>query len=455
MKLLSSEEWAAYSGTFIALWTDATHAYALYEPVDLVAVALQEGAYPALPYPGAEWFQRLAKDLNGHIAVGFQAAATAIEQFRAPDGRGPWPDFTGPDIEGAHQVALGPVYGDITEPAHFRFFVLGPQVLKLQTRRGYVHRGILTLIRGKSPRQAARYAARVSGDATVAHSIAYARAAETALGVGVPERAHFLRAVMAEMERIANHCGDLSELAGLTGFTLLEGRFALLREYLASAAQSAFGHRLMMDVVIPGGVAKDIAEEGEEWLHEALARLEDELPTLQNMFMDSGGLYEHLVGIGVIPAALARAYNACGYVGRGSGLPGDARVTPGYPPYATLGIDVPREQGGDVAARARVRFAEMIESLRLLKILLTSLPFGPLAVTLPTETGTGLGVAESFRGPAWYWLKIESGQIQDVAFVDASVAHWSLLETAMADANLADFPIIVQSIHPSIAGVDG
>lgn len=455
MKLLSPEEWAAYRGAFIALWTDATHAYALYEPGDLVAVALQEGAYPALPYLGADWFQRLAKDQNGHIATGFQAKSTAIEQFRAPDGRGPWPDFIGPEIEGAHQVALGPVYGDLTEPAHFRFFVLGSQVLNLQVRQGYAHRGILSLIRAKSPRQAARYAARISADATVAHAIAFARAAEAALEVEVPERAHFLRAVMAELERLSNHCGDLGDIAGLVGFTLLEQRFALLREYLANAAQSAFGHRLLMDVVIPGGVAKDIAEEGSEWLHDALAQLSDELPVLQNMFMNSGGLHEHLVGIGVIPASLARAYNAGGYVGRGSGQMGDARVTPGYPPYTMLELAVPMEQGGDAAARAKVRFAEMGESLRLLQGLLASLPAGSVAVSLPVQTGVGLGVAESFRGPVWYWLKIESGHIQDIAFVDASATHWSLLEKAAINTNLDDFPIIARSINPSVAGVDG
>lgn len=455
MKLLSPEEWLTHQGAFIGLWTDATHAYALYEPGELVAVALQDGAYPALPHSGAGWFQRLAKDLNGHIATGFQASLTAIEQFRAPDGRGLWPDFVGPDCEGAHQVAMGPVYGGITEPAHFRFFILGPQILKLQVRQGYAHRGILALIRGKSPRQAARYTARVSADATVAHSIAFARAAELALEVEVPERAHCLRAVMAEMERLSNHCGDLGEMAGLAGFTLLEGRFALLREYLANAAQAVFGHRLMMDVVIPGGVAKDMAEEGNEWLHGVLAQLEDELPSLQNMFMESGGLHEHLAGIGVIPTELARAYNAGGYVGRGSGLPCDARVTPGYPPYTTFGITMPREQGGDSAARARIRFAEMDESRRLLQELLASLPAGPLAMSLPTQTGAGLGVAESFRGPVWYWLKIEGGHIQDVAFTDASATHWSLLEAVVVNADLADFPMIARSIHPSVAGVDG
>ena len=455
MKLLSPEAWAAYQGAFIALWTDATHAYALYEPGELVAVELQDGAYPALPYPGADWFQRLAKDLNGHITTGFQATETAIEQFRAPDGRGPWPDFTGPDIEGVHQVALGPVYGDITEPSHFRFFVLGQQILKLKIRQGYAHRGILGLMRGKSPRQAARYAARVSGDATVSHSIAFARAAEIALRVDVPERAYFLRAVMAEIERLSNHCQDLGESAGLAGFTLLAGRFALLREYLANAAASAFGHRLMMDVVIPGGVTKDMAEEGDEWLQGVLARLEDELPALQTMFMESGGLHEHLVGVGMIPEVLAQAYNAGGYVGRGSGQVCDARVTPGYLPYTALDVQVPLEQGGDVAARVKVRFAEMEESLRLLQALLAALPAGPLAVALPTETGVGLGVAESFRGPVWYWLKIENGQIHDAAFVDASVTQWRLLEAASINATLVDFPMIARSIAPSVAGVDG
>lgn len=455
MKILSFDEWAVYPGEFIALWTDATYAYALYQPGELVAVALQNGTYPALPYPMAGWFQRLAKDLNGHKAIGFEFSSTAIEQFRAPDGRGPWPEFIGPEQDGVNQLGLGPVYGDITEPAHFRFFLMGERVLKLQTRRGYAYRDVLGLMRDKSPRQAARYAARVTGDATVAHAVAFARAAETALGVEIPQRAHVLRAIMAEIERLANHSMGLAQIAKLAGFSSIEARLMLLREYLASAAQMAFGHRLMMDVVVPGGVTKDIAEAGVEWLLSVLTKLENELPGLQRFFADTPGLQNHTEALGVIPQSLALACNAGGYVGRGSGLAVDARALPGYPPYQAFDELIVVEQGGDIVARVKVRLEEMRISIGLIQNFIGSLPKGVVAVVLPAETGAGLGVCESFRGPVWYWLKIENGHIQTIFMVDASPAHWRLLEEVSVGLNLADFLMFEASIAPSVAGADG
>lgn len=454
MKLLSPEAWAAHQGHFIALWTDAEHAYALYEPGELMAVALEEGCYPALAHPGANWFQRLAKDLNGHKAVGFEESRTAIEHFREPDGRAAWPEFASPEIEGVHQVAVGPVHAGIIEPGHFRFSVIGETVLKLQARFGYAHKGVLGLMRGKSPLHAARFAARISGDATVAHAIAFARAAEAALDVQAPERAHYLRALTAEIERLANHTGDIGAISGDAGFAFLDSRFALAREDLCDAALAAFGHRLMMDVVVPGGVAGDLAEGGAEAIRAALDALERELPSLKRVFEDYASLQDRVMGAGIVPPELAAAYNAGGYVGRASAMNRDARMEPGYPPYAQLSVSVKTEHEGDVAARIKVRLEEISESIRLVRQILDELPGGPLALALPQNSGMGLGVAESFRGPVWHWLKIESGQIQDAFAADASAAHWPLLEYAATTSILADFPLINKSINGSYSGID-
>ncbi|MGE4480468.1 nickel-dependent hydrogenase large subunit [Acidocella sp.] len=454
MKLLSPEAWAAHQGNFIALWTDGAHAYALYEPDELVAVALRDGAYPALPYPGANWFQRLAKDLNGHSAIGFNETRTAVEHFREPDGRAAWPEFKAPDIEGVHQVAVGPVHAGIIEPGHFRFSVVGERVLKLEARLGYAHKGTLKLMRGKSPRQAARYAARISGDSTVSHSIAFARAAEAALDMQVPERAQYLRALMAEIERLANHVSDIGAIAGDAGFAFLDSRFALARERFCMAAQAAFGHRLMMDVVVPGGVAGDLTEGGDEALDFALDMLERELPSLRRVFEDYASLQDRVVGTGIVPPELAAAYNAGGYVGRASGQYRDARMEPGYPPYAEFGLSVPVEQDGDVAARIKIRLEEIPESIRLIRQILDLLPDGPVVLAPPAGSGMGLGVAESFRGPVWHWLKIDNGQIQDAFVADASTLHWPLLEYATTTSILADFPLINKSINGSYSGVD-
>jgi Ni,Fe-hydrogenase III large subunit len=454
--VLTPEDWSTRAGGFIALWTDAASAYALYDPAELVAVPLAGNDYPALSpnNPGAAWFERLAHDLNGANAKGATDTRPAIEHFRAPDGSAAWPDFPAPAGDGVHQVAVGPIHAAIIEPGHFRFSVLGEQVLKLEARLGYSHKGTLALIRGKSPRLAARFAARVSGDATVAHAMAFAHAAEAALALDIPARARHLRAICAEIERLANHTSDIGAIAGDAGFAFLDARFAWHREGFCAAAAAAFGHRLMMDAVIPGGMAGDINTGGAEAITDALDELEAELPSLQRVFEDYASLQDRLVGTGIIPPALAAAYNAGGPAGRASGRQVDARLFPGYPPYNTLELQVPVETDGDIAARVRIRLAELVESTRLLRILLHTLPDGQIAIAPPSRDGIGLGVAESFRGPVWHWLAITAGTITDAFIADASALHWPLLEQAARAGILADFPLINKSINASYSGVD-
>ncbi len=454
MILLSDQDWVLQPGKFIALWTDAAYAYALYQPQHLVAVALHEGTYPALPHAGAAWYQRLAQDLHSHIALGATDTRPAIAQHRNADFSAAWPDFSIAPGEGVHQLAVGPIHAGIIEPGHFRFSVRGEQVLRLEARLGYAHRGVLALMRGKSPRLAARFAARISGDATVAHSLAFAQAAEAALGLTPPPRAIWLRGIMAELERLANHTADIGAIAGDAGFAFLDARFALARELTCAAAATAFGHRLMMDMVVPGGIAGDMSADGASPILAALAKIEAELPGLRRVFEDYASLQDRVIGTGIIPPALAEAFAAGGYVGRASAQAQDARLIPGYPPYLDLAFDLPVQHEGDVAARIRVRLDEIMESIRLVRAMLDNLPAGPLAIPLPPGSGMGLGVAESFRGPVWHWLNIDNGAIIAAFAADASALHWPLLEYAATTGILADFPLINKSINGSYAGVD-
>jgi Ni,Fe-hydrogenase III large subunit len=175
---------------------------------------------------------------------------------------------------------------------------------------------------------------------------------------------------------------------------------------------------------------------------------------LTRVFEDYASLQDRLVGTGVIPPALAEQFAAGGFVGRASGCDTDARRRPGYPPYAALDLAVPVETDGDVAARIRIRLAELIESARLIRKCLAELPDGQIAVAPPSGSGMGVGVAESFRGAVWHWLTLEAGMITDVFIADASTLHWPLLEHTAATGIVADFPLINKSINASYSGVD-
>ncbi len=163
---------------------------------------------------------------------------------------------------GLHQIPVGPVHAGIIEPGHFRFHAGGETVVRLEERLGYVHKGVDALMRGASLERAAVLAARVSGDSTVAYSVAFARAVESALGTEAPPRAHYLRGAMAELERLANHFGDIGAICNDAAFALMHAHCGILRERTLRAAKAAFGHRLMMDAIVPGGAAVDLAAEG-------------------------------------------------------------------------------------------------------------------------------------------------------------------------------------------------
>src|SRR3984885_15143899 len=164
--------------------------------------------------------------------------------------------------DGLHQIAVGPVHAGIIEPGHFRFTASGETVVRLEERLGYVHKGIESLMAGATIERAAQLAARTSGDSTVAYGIAFAHAVEAALQIKAPPRAQYLRALMAELERLANHFGDIGAICNDASFSLMHAHCGILRELVLRAAETCFGHRLMMDRVVPGGVTNDLGANG-------------------------------------------------------------------------------------------------------------------------------------------------------------------------------------------------
>jgi len=358
--------------------------------------------------------------------------------------------------DGLHQIAVGPVHAGIIEPGHFRFTASGETVVRLEQRLGYTHKGIEGLMRGASLERAVKLAGRVSGDSTVAYSYAFSKAAEAALELVVPDRAVWLRAVLAELERLANHLGDIGAICNDASFTLMHAHCSVLRESVLRAANAAFGHRLMRDIIVPGGVTRDLDDAGREAIQAALDNIRLRFPALVELYDNTASLQDRTVDTGVLKPALARQYAAGGYVGRGSGRAFDVRLTLAYPPYDNLRFEVPVLNEGDVSARVWIRVREVEQSLSLIDQILDRLPSGATGTDAGDrrETREGMAIVEGFRGDILVWLRVHDGLVERCHLRDPSWFQWPLLEAVIENNIVADFPLCNKSFNCSYSGQD-
>ena len=395
-----------------------------------------------------------APDARPWLDLGFWDIEHPLGRARpAPTQREPYA-FLPVEGENLHQIPVGPVHAGIIEPGHFRFTAGGETVVRLEQRLGYVHKGIEALMAGAPLERGAKLAARTSGDSTVAYGIAFAHAVEAALTVEPPPRALYVRALMAELERLANHLGDIGAICNDASFALMHAHTGVLRELVLRACEAAFGHRLMMDRIVPGGVACDLDADGAKRIAELVQNIRRRFPQLVELYDNTASLQDRTVAAGIVRAEFARQFAAPGYVGRASGRVVDARKRPGYAPYDRLDFTVPVFTAGDVNARVWVRIREVEQSLTLIDQMLAALPDGPIACDVADGSGEGLGFAESFRGEVLVWMRIERGRIARCHLRDPSWLQWPLLETAIEGNIVADFPLCNKSFNCSYAGHD-
>ena len=256
---------------------------------------------------------------------------------------------------------------------------------------------------------------------------------------------------MAALERLASHLADLDTLAQAAGTPLAASPCQRHREAILRAANRCFGHRLMMDIVVPGGLAVDLAPEGDDILRTTVAALARDLPALARLCEP---LARRLDGIAIAPPAIAAALSPGGPAGRASGIDTDLRRTPGYRPYHDLNVSPVREPAGDAAARLLVLLAELRDSVRMLRTLLADLPAGEIVTALPPDSGEGFGWAEGPRGDIWTWLRLEGGHIAGVFLRDPGWLILPLMEAAIAGTDLSDWPAARASFGFSHAGMD-
>lgn len=358
---------------------------------------------------------------------------------------------------GVYEIPVGPVHAGIIEPGHFRFQAVGEMVLNLEERLGYVHKGIEKIAEGRDATRLARLAGRVSGDSTVSHAWAACMAMERAAGIEIPARAAHLRALMCERERVANHLGDIGAILNDVAFTFGFYQFGRLREQWTRLSQQAFGHRFMMDRVIPGGVAAPLSEQMATAMHAQIAAMRPEISKLMEIVYDNASVEDRLVNAGTLDPALAREFGALGYVGRAASAPFDARRDAPYPPYDRLTVTVPVFHYGDIAARLRVRAEEILAAFDLIDQLLATMPGGPINCdwTAPAADCEGIGIVEGWRGEIFTFVRFAGdGTIARFFPRDPSWLTWPVLEKLIRDNIVPDFPVCNKSVNGSYSGHD-
>jgi Ni,Fe-hydrogenase III large subunit/Ni,Fe-hydrogenase III component G len=404
---------------------------------------LRHAAWPADVFP-------LRKDVAGSSKL----QATSSKSDAEPPDDYPFVRVEG---EGVHEIPVGPVHAGTIEPGHFRFSIVGEGVLRLEERLGYKHKGIEKLFEQMDLMQGARLAGRVSGDSTVAYAWAYAMAVESACKVAPPQRALWLRALLLERERIGQHMWDLGFMGNDAGLAFGLAQFSLLREDMLRANAALFGHRYLMDTIVPGGVARDLDARGVARIRGEIAVLGRTVTLLKGIYDEHAGLQDRFISCGRVKPELADRLGLTGLAGRASAMAWDLRAQ--FPPVPYDGFDVrmATHRNGDVAARATVRFEEIAESLRLIDLILAGLPDGELSTPVPDAPGDAMGVGwvEGWRGEVLIALETGPGnRIRRLHPHDPSWQNWPLLERAVLGNIVPDFPLINKSFNLSYSGHD-
>ncbi|MBF0328387.1 MAG: NADH-quinone oxidoreductase subunit C [Nitrospirae bacterium] len=359
--------------------------------------------------------------------------------------------------EGVYEIPVGPVHAGIIEPGHFRFQAVGEMIINLEERLGYVHKGIEKRFESLSWQEGAKLAGRVSGDTTVAHSIAYSLAVESVTQAVITERAHWLRALFLERERIANHLGDIGAICNDVAFAFMLYQTTRLKEMLVRTNLKLFGHRFIMDRVLPGGVTVDIDEKGKEEIKAELDILSAEFEKLATIYDESASLEDRVRDAGELSPEKARSLCAVGIVARASGLNLDCRLQNPFPPYDRFEIKVPVLISGDVHARAWVRVEEIRESIRIIRFILENIPEGEISIAIgrPASDTSGFAAVEGWRGEIIYWVQAGiKGEINRCMVRDPSSLNWLGLEQAIPGNIVPDFPLCNKSFNQSYSGHD-
>lgn len=430
--------------------------------------------YPSVAarVPAALWLERELADMlgvtpDGHpdsrplvAHAGWPASTHPLRRDFSPPADWQWaPRFASPQVEGdgVFEIPVGPIHAGIIEPGHFRFASMGESVLQLDVRLGWTWRGLEKLAEGASLSRGLELSERVCGMCAFHHALAYCGAVEELAGVQVPPRARAMRVLLAELERLVNHLGDMAGILNDVAWVVGWAECMRLKERLQQANDVLFGHRFLRGTCVPGGVTRDVDDTQQLWLRSVLADVRADAAAVQRLALAEPSVIDRLAGAGVLTREVADDLGATGTAARASGRTLEVRRDHPYALYRELDFAVPTRTAGDVRARFELRGDEIHESLNLIDQLVHRLPGGPLVQHLgELPAGRwGCGVVESARGALTHWLHLApDGRIADWRVRSASHALWPALAQSVPGNIVPDFPLINKSFNLCYACCD-
>lgn len=370
-------------------------------------------------------------------------------------------DYFQVEGEDIHEVAVGPVHAGIIEPGHFRFQCYGENVAHLEISLGYQHRGIERSLQGGPYCQTLAQMEVIAGDTTIGHSLAYVQLIENMAAIKVSKKSELIRILLLELERIANHVGDIGALSGDTAFLPTASYCGKLRGDYLNLTALITGNRFGRGGIIIGGVGYDIDFNLASNISKQLKKLHSKTLGAIDLFFRSPSVLERVENVGKITKEDVVTYGFVGLSAKACAIPRDARKSYPFGYFNEITFEIPIETSCDIFARAMMRKSEIIASLELIDTILRNVQ--ELAIQKPQKLDSvvlpcnalGISITEGFRGEIVHIAQTdEKGKLARYKITDPSFHNWTALGLAMRNGQISDFPLCNKSFNLSYCGFD-